>query len=312
MNSTLKSIQRSWRHHFGTQISTLIVLCGAFTVIVCTLLISQNLTRVLSSWGETVQVTAYVDENALDGENENLIDQLEAQIKNLSDIVKVEFVDKEQATEKFKAQMASYAPGLLNDSDFANPFPASFRLTLKDGTKPEQLKQVSDKIQSLEGIEEVSYGQSWISNYSVFAKVISNVGRGLVLLLLAGGLMIVGNAVRASVAVRREDIEILELVGATKSMIRTPFLVEGALLGFVSAALALLANFGLYTVATKLLSQNLNFMRFTEILAFANAITVLGILALGTFIGFLGAYIAVRSLNDGWAASRRSINRGRA
>lgn len=301
MNSITKSIARSWRHHFGTQLSTLIVLCGAFTVIVCTFLISQNLTRVLSSWGETVQVTAYVDEST----EESLIEKLETQIKKLDSIVKIEFVGREQATEKFKEQIASYAPGLLNDSDFANPFPASFRLTLADGTKPDQLKQVSEKIQSLEGIEEVSYGQSWISNYSTFANVISNFGRGLVLLLLAGGLMIVGNAVRASVAVRREDIEILELVGATKSMIRTPFLVEGAFLGLVAAALALLINFALYEVATDVLSQNLNFMRFTEVLTFANAATVVGVLALGSVVGLLGALLAVRSLNDGWAASRR-------
>lgn len=301
MNSILKSIQRSWTHHFGTQFSTLVVLCGAFSVIVCTMLISQNLTQVLSSWGESVQVTAYVDE----ANDESITEKIEKQLKSLGDVVKVEFVDREMATANFKEQMASYAPGLLSDADFANPFPASFRLTLKDGSKPEKLREVSETIKSFDGIEEVSYGQSWVSNYSTFAKVISNFGQALVVLLLAGGLMIVGNAVRASVAVRREDVEILELVGATKAMIRTPFLVEGALIGFVAAALALILNFALYTFATEVLSESLGFMRFTEVFSFASGLTVLAVLALGASVGLAGAYFAVRSLNDGWAASRR-------
>lgn len=301
MNSIFQSLRRSWTHHFGTQFSTLVVLCGAFSVIVCTMLISQNLTRVLSSWGETVQVTAYVDEAS----DESVTKKLESQLNKLKDVVKLEYVDRDMATANFKEQMASYAPGLLSDSDFANPFPASFRLTLKDGSKPEKLKEVSETIKGFEGIEEVSYGQAWVSNYSVFAKVISNFGQALVLLLLAGGLMIVGNAVRASVAVRREDVEILELVGATKSMIRTPFLVEGALLGLVAAALALALNFALYSFATEVLSQSLGFMRFTEVLSFASLLTVLSVLALGAFVGFAGAFFAIRSLNDGWAASRR-------
>ncbi len=301
MNSVFKSIQRSWTHHFGTQFSTLVVLCGAFSVIVCTMLISQNLTRVLSSWGENVQVTAYLDEAS----DESMTEKIEAELKKLSKVAKIEYVDRDMATANFKEQMASYAPGLLSDSDFANPFPASFRVTLQDGAKPEQLKEISEKIKTFDGIEEVSYGQSWVANYSTFAKVISNFGQALVVLLLAGGLMIVGNAVRASVAVRREDVEILELVGATKSMIRTPFLVEGALIGFVAAALALVLNFALYSFATEVLSESLGFMRFTEVLSFANLITVVSVLVLGATVGLAGAYFAIRGLNDGWAASRR-------
>ena len=276
-------------------------MCGAFSVIVCTMLISENLTRVLSSWGESVQVTAYLDEAS----DESMTEKIKGQLQKLTEVAKVEYLDRDMATANFKEQMASYAPGLLSDSDFANPFPASFRITLNGGAKPDKLREVSETIKSFEGIEEVSYGQSWVSNYSTFAKVISNFGQALVILLLAGGLMIVGNAVRASVAVRREDVEILELVGATKSMIRTPFLVEGALIGFVAAALALALNFALYSFATEVLSKSLGFMRFTEILSFASLMTVLLVLALGAAVGLAGAYFAVRGLNDGWAASRR-------
>lgn len=301
MNSIFKSIQRSWTHHFGTQFSTLIVLCGAFSVIVCTMLISQNLTRVLASWGETVQVTAYLEESS----DESVTEKIATEMKKLTEVAKIEYVDRDMATTNFKEQMASYAPGLLSDSDFANPFPASFRVTLNDGAKPEKLREVSEAIRAFDGIEEVSYGQSWVANYSTFAKVISNFGQALVVLLLAGGLMIVGNSVRASVAVRREDVEILELVGATKGMIRTPFLVEGALIGLVAAAMALVLNFALYSFAIEVLSESLGFMRFTEILSFASLMTVVSVLTLGAAVGLAGAYFAVRSLNDGWSASRR-------
>lgn len=305
MNSILKSIRRSWRHHFVTQVSTLIVLCGAFSVIVGTVLISQNLSHVLSSWGESLQVTAYLEE----GLEPSLIDSLSHQLKKIGEVVKIEFIDREQATAHFKEQMASYAPGLLTDADFANPFPASFRLTLKEGSAPEKLRNVSDKIQGFEGIEEVSYGQTWISNYSVFSTVISRLGQVLMVLLVAGGAMIVGNAIRASVAVRKEDVEILELVGATKSMIRTPFLVEGAFLGLVAASFSLIVNFALYAFAIDFLSRHLTFMRFAEVLTFVHPLMILFILLLGTVVGFLGAYLAVRSLNDGWSASKRGHTR---
>lgn len=181
MNLIFKSLKRSWTHHFGTQFSTLIVLCGAFSVIVCTLLISDNLTKVLSSWGETVQVTAYLDEAS----DESMTDQISAQLQKISEVAKIEYVDRDMATANFKEQMASYAPGLLSDADFANPFPASFRVTLNDGAKPEKLREVSETIKTFAGIEEVSYGQAWVANYSTFAKVISNFGQALVVLLVA-------------------------------------------------------------------------------------------------------------------------------
>ncbi len=301
----LRSFRRSWVHHTGMQIATLTVLTATFSVVIFVLLLSSNVRKVISAWGDTVQVTAYLREDI----DEAATTRLQKAISALPEVANIDYIARESATAQFKTQMASYAPDLLNDADFANPFPASFRISLKGGVKSDEdlhkLEGVSAQIGKLDGVEDVSYGQSWVKNYSTFVSFIM-AGAGIMIgIMLLGGLFVVGNSIRASISSRVEEIEILELVGATAGMIRRPYVSEGFLMGASAALSALVLNFGLHLWAKQALSASPTMARMGSLLSFLDPLSVLLAIAVGGCIGALGAWLTIRRMNDGWSASQR-------
>lgn len=302
----LRSFRRSWIHHTGMQLATFTVLTATFAVVGFVLSLSLNLNRLLASWGDTVTLTAYLKEEV----TTDRLEALQAEIKKMPVVSKIEHTPREAATERFKAQMASYAPGLLDDSDFANPFPASFRISLVGGVRTEEdvktLETLAKQIGALNGIEDVSYGQSWVQNYSGFVSGLTTSGSVMMLIMLVGGLFVVGNSIRASIAARREEIEVLELIGATAGMIRRPYIAEGAFMGFLAAVTALGICFALHLWQTSLLSSNVALARVVGEVSFLGAFLSIGFTVGGAALGAFGAWLTIRKINDGWSASQRA------
>lgn len=301
----LRGFRRSWVQHTGMQLATLSVLAATFTVVVFVMSISLNLKTLLSHWGDSVQMSIYLEDTITPQERESV----ERLLSGDARVRTVEYVGKEQATSAFRQKMTTYAPDLLDDSEFANPFPASFQVTLAQGVSGEALamtlQSIAERLGSLKGVEDVSYGQSWVRNYSAFVAALSASGWGVVVIMVVGSIFVIGNAIRASIAARRDEIEILELVGATSRMIRAPFVFEGALMGLVAAALALIANFGFHIWEGKILRSSLAFARMATSLSFFNVATCVGLVLAGAALGAAGAYLTVRRINDGWSASQR-------
>jgi cell division transport system permease protein len=224
----------------------------------------------------------------------------------------ISYVPREIATENFKKQMASYAPNLLADADFSNPFPSSLRLTLDGGVSNsvdvERLEKMAANIQKIKGVEDVSYGQSWVQNYSSFVSTLYASGGVMSVILLCGSLFVVGNSIRTSISARREEIEILELVGATSSMIRRPFVTEGFLMGGMAAIFALVFNGLLHIWQTSVMSSSVVLSRLVPLMSFLNVATIVGFLLFGAALGALGAWLTVRRINDGWSAKQALEN----
>lgn len=299
-----KSFRRSWVHHTGMQLATLTVLAATFSVVAFVLSLSLNLNRILASWGEGVQMTAYLHENV----NNEAAQKLKVELETLGYFKDILYVPREVATQNFKSQMASYAPNILDDADFSNPFPASFRLQLKGGVTSEKdvekTESIAASIQKLSGVDDISYGQSWVRNYSSFVSTLYAAGGVMAVVLLIGSLFVVGNSIRTSIAARREEIEILELVGATSAMIRRPFVVEGLAMGILASTVALVLNLILYYWEKSVLSSSLVLSRLAPLISYLDTITVILFIFAGALLGAFGAWLSVRRINDGWSAKQ--------
>jgi cell division transport system permease protein len=308
MKKHWQSFKRSWVHQTGTQLATLSVLSATFIVVGFVFCLSLNMKRLLTHWGESVQLTVYLRDDI----NPDALAKVRHELEGDKRFKTLEYIPKENATELFKTQMASYAPELLTDTEFSNPFPASFQLRVSDkiesGAIAGVLEGVAQHLSSFSGVEEVSYGQSWVNNYSSFVRALSASGSLIVLILLGGSFFVVGNAIRASISSRRDEIEILELVGATQAMIRAPYLFEGAVMGFGSAAIAIAGNYGLYSWELSLLKSSTAFARVATNISFIGIGGALTMLAVGTVVGYCGALLTVRQINDGFSASQRLAN----
>lgn len=307
---SLDAIARSWRQHVGMQIATLAVLTATFAVVLFMVTLTANFKRVLAVWGESVQISVYLE----DGLSETTIQALQNEFLARPEVASAEFVSKEKAADLFRDQMASYAPDLMSDSEFATPFPASINLKLKGNSATEtnvaKLEVMAAEILKREGVEDVSYGQSWVRNYASFVKVIQSAGMAIGLILLLGSLFIIGNSIRALLSGRRDEIEILELIGATADFIRKPYILEGAMLSTVAILFALTLNGAIFSWQMSVMKKSLAFARIAQEFRYFSALEAISIVFLAASLGALGAFITVRSMNDGWAAARKSSSNG--
>lgn len=285
--------------------TTILVLTACFSVMSSALVFGENLHRILTLWGESLQMTVYLSENATP---ENAT-QIETALKNNPQVDQVQFVTKEKALVQFREQMASYAPDLLKDDDLLKFIPSSFQFALsKEVPATEQLTAMNDiatglKIQA--GVDEVSYGQDWVKNYSQVVSAVTRAGQVFSLVIVLSTLFVISNCIRSSIFQRKEEIEVLELIGATSRYIRKPFYVEGAAICGFSAFLGLAATLGMFMVVKESLQAELSLLQIANHLQYLGAGTIAAFLAGSVLLGVLAAYVCLRSLNDGWAAAKK-------
>jgi cell division transport system permease protein len=298
----LNGFFKSWKGQAAAQTATLSVLVATYTIVVLTLLLHQNLEHILSRWGSEVKMNVYLKDEIPEAQKS----VVRSNIEKLGLFESVAYVSKDEALSNFQKRMGSLAPSILEDKDVENP--SSFEAVLspsKARSSLGQLPEVAQTLAALAGIEDISYGQGWIENYASVLKVFRISSAVLVLILSLGCLLVIGNSIKSSVISRRDEIEVMELFGATPGMIMAPFLTEGAMMGFVAAALALAVSSVLYAWQSLVLVEGLGFWGISELLSFLAPWKCFLVLLLGTIMGSVGSYLCVRQINTGWAAAEK-------
>lgn len=300
-----KHLTDSWIRHFSLHLTTTLVVSSCFGILFSGLVVASNFQKMLSLWGDDIQMVVYLKEDVSDQE----VFDLNSKIKEIKNVGKVEFISQTKALADFKAQMASYAPDISKDDELLTLIPASFQVSLSHTVNSEnqdqEMQKIAGQIREMPIVEEVSYGQEWAKKYSELVGISNLVFLALGLVILLASMFVISNVVRASIANRSREIEILELIGATARMIRRPYLLEGASLGAISATVAVLGTAMLAISLQQLLLAKLKFLKFAEHLQFASVGLIAGFICFGAMLGWLAAYLCVRKINSGWSAAKR-------
>jgi cell division transport system permease protein len=216
-------------------IGVTLVLVGAF------LLLVSNMERVLDEFGDALHVTAFLSADVSLAQQRELATRAGA----IEGVEAVGVVTPTEALERFRRGVGRGASLLEGLSE--NPLPASLEITLApDHRSAEGLERVANALRGAGGIEDLASGQDWVEGYLRAVALVRGVGWGLATILALATLLIVSNTIRLAVLSRRDELEILSLVGASRAFVNTPFLLEGIVVGAVGGAIALLLLFGLY------------------------------------------------------------------
>lgn len=236
-----------------------------------------------------VAVTVFFDEDISD----ERIQELGNVIKARPEVSEVIYISAEEAWDSFKVDyLGEYADGYEGD----NPLEGSdnFEIYMKDVSKQPTLVAF---LESTEGIREVNRSDATADILTNINTLISYISLVIVGILLAVSLFLISNTVAMGIAVRKEEIAIMKLIGAKDFIVRSPFVIEGILIGIFGAALPLVAIYYLYVnviiVAGQkfaALSDILKFMPVEEL--FRQLLPVALILGVG--IGFFGSIFTVR------------------
>ena len=302
MNRYIKHVIRNWKSHGTIQLATFIVLIATFSVVNISLLIHKNLKDILNKLGHSIQVSVYLK----DPINKDSLERIRSIITSEPYFKDVQYISKKLAFENFKKQNSHYIPDIIFDKNFENPLPSSFEMKVTPSEdialQLEKVKEFTQTLGAVEGVDDISYGRGWVDNYTSFLKAFSYVSGTLISVLLAGSLFVIGSSIKSSIFQKQKEIEVFELVGATPSFIRRPYIIDGLCTGFLATALSLLICYSLFFWQSQVLKNQLEFWSLP--LSFFTSTMTLTILCLGTSLGIAGSWLCISQINNGWAATR--------
>lgn len=242
------SLRRSGRSAL-VSIGTIAV---AFLTLGGFLLVSVNVQGVLDQWLQSAEMSIYL----LDAVTADDREELEQFLRAHEAVAGVEYVTKERALERFRAdfpELRDVTTGLGE-----NPFPSALEVRLRPGAGGDTAAEaVSQAVAGREGVADIRYDRRWLARL-IGIVTTARFAAGLVAaILMLGAAFTVAAVVRLSLYARRDELEIMQLVGAPFSYIRGPAVVEGLLLGGIGAAFALAAIALLYSVTARSLGTDL-------------------------------------------------------
>jgi cell division transport system permease protein len=243
--TSIRRAGRSAAVSIGT-IAIAFVTLGAF------LLISVNVQRVLDRWLESAEVSVYLYDDLSD----ELRAELEAYVRRQPAVAAVEYVSKTRALERFREDF----PELLDvaSSMTDNPFPAVLEVQLRpDAAGAPAVDDLTTGLAGRDGVADVRYDRRWLTRLMGIVSTARIAGVMVAGVLMLGAAFTVAAVVRLSLHARRDEIDIMQLVGAPFSYIRGPFIVEGLLLGGAGAGVALVLVAALYWAVSRWLGPDL-------------------------------------------------------
>jgi cell division transport system permease protein len=296
MRSIFYLLREAWANIWTNRTTTMVaILTTAFTL-ACVgifLLLYVNL-RAAAGWlQDDIKIMVYLDDRAA----ATTITEIEQQLRGDRAVAAQHFISKEQALGEFKAQFPSESH--LLEGLGQNPLPASFVVTLSPPFRsPDAVKRWAERVGRLAGVTKVDYNQDWIDALSTVIRSIEVVAIGIGLVLSAAAVTIIANTIRLTLIARRDEIAILRLIGATKSFIRIPYLLEGAVLGGLGSAMSL----GMLELLFELFRQQMRmtgrFSGMEQLMMFFPLSVCVMLVAIGVGLGCAGSFVSLRRFDE--------------
>lgn len=292
----------NFSRHSVTQLTSLVTLCLSFTILFSSFVFIHNVDVIFSGWGDELQFSVYLKESATAAE----IKSVAKSIKEIGSIKSLQFVSGEEALKEFREDMGRIAPDVAEDPEFQSSFPSSYVVSVDSKILQNSTFQIYKtktlELQNLPHISEVSWGQNWMENFSAVFRSVRSFFLLVGIAVLLGVMFVTSNSIRASIAERRKEIEVLELIGATAGDIRRPYLFEGLFNSLMSVSTAvMLVGLG-FLVVKYSISNEIQFFRVAKSLELPS-IWFMSLFIIGsTLFGLFASYTVVRTINNGWAS----------
>lgn len=280
---SFKSIARNGWMTFASvsAVTVTLLLVGVFLVIM------MNLNHIANNVQNDVEIKAYID-NAADAKTKTAVGE---QIKGIAGIDTIVFSPK-----------AKELNNLINDlgengavfKPFKQDNPLRDAYVVKTKT-PQDVIKVAKKIEKIEYVQSVKYGQGYVEQLFNVVKVSRNIGIVLIIGLLFTAMFLISNTIKITIVARRREIEIMSLVGATNSFIRWPFFLEGLWLGILGSIIPIVLIASIYSKLYEYATPQIT-IKFVELLPAGTFIFQVSaiLLLIGAFIGMWGSLMSVR------------------
>jgi len=261
----------------------------AFLILSLSLLIYVNLERVTESWSDRVQVTAYFTEDLSPGDLATLKTKITA-LEGTSDI---QYISKDEALKKFYGRLKGQEALLEGVS--SDILPSSLEIHLKKNSRDStSISRYVERLKKIPLITEVQYGEEWVKRFSHFMNLIRFAGILVAGFIVLAVVFIVANTIKLTIYARKDELDLMGLVGATRLFIKVPYLIEGVVQGVIGAALAILILLGVYLAFLSNADFFFSFNTMEAGLLFLPATYLVALVFGGAALGFLGSLASLK------------------
>lgn len=281
-----RAIKDILENRFLTAI-TVVTIALSILIAAAFALFFVNAGDMLNLWQKGMRMMVYLKANTSEAERLDTKFRLQA----IAGVQEAAYISKDEALTRLKTQMQHHSALLENLKE--NPLPDSFEITLQPSARnSEELRFLAERVQALSGVAEVEYGQQWIQRFTHIINLFSLAGYAIGALFFMATLFIVANTIRLVLYSRRDEIEIMRLVGATDRFIKIPFYLEGMIQGGAGTVIGLGLLYAGYSALSLHfapgLASGMIQLRFFSV--GASAAAILG----GTLIGWLGCWVSLK------------------
>lgn len=279
----------SLRRGGGSNVLAIATIAVALFVLGAFLLVTSSLDRLMAGWSASAEMSVYLRDDVSDEQRA----AIESALNESALVESREFVSRADATRRFRRDfpdLASAADGLAS-----NPFPASYELRLRAKTMvPAELERLARPMTQMAGVADVRYDRQWLDRLARVVAALRWIGIGLASALAVAAGLTVAAVVRLVMVGRRDEVEIMGLVGAPLSAIRGPFVLEGVMQGGIGAIVALVVLRLAYELVRLRVATDIPELDPSSI-QFLSPAAALGIVGGGMIVGCIGGFIATRA-----------------
>lgn len=256
----------------------------------CFFSVVMNFRYIVHKAEEGVAVTVFFDENTTEAD----ISQIGKLLSERSEVGEVNYVSADEAWESYQKEYfgedTQLAEGFKDDNPLADS--DHYEVYLNDVAKQDALVKY---IQGIEGVRKVNYSSAVANTLSDVNILIGYISVAVIVVLLAVAVFLISNTITIGISVRKEEIAIMKLIGATDFFVRSPFIIEGAIIGLVGSAIPLIAVYYLYRnvvsfVLERFTILSLDFIPVGHIFSYLVPVSLI----IGLGVGLLGSITTIR------------------
>lgn len=281
-----KALQDIWSNKF---LNTITVMTIALSILILSsfVLFFINASDIMTEWKKGIRIMAYLGTEV----PKEKYPEIKQEIIGLYGVQDVRFISKTEAFELLKEQMKRQS-SILDDLR-ENPLPDAFEIRMNELSQDiNKVEDLARRIEAIASIEDVEYGQSWVGRFAHVFNLFRFAGYAMGGLFFMAVVFIMANTVRLVLYSRREEVEIMKLVGATDHFINAPFYIECLILGALGGLIGLGALFVLYVIISSNMEQD--FSSGLIIIRFLSPCMFSGILIGSSLVGCIGCYLSLK------------------
>lgn len=287
----LRRVAEHLRQLIWAHVLTAGIIAVALFVVGAFMLVEINLEHLLRGWGSRVQIIAYLTEDTEKG----LVERVQA----MPEVEQARYVSRDQAWNDFRSSLGAQSD--LLEGLPREVLPASVELSLKSGfLDSASVEAVARRLRAESAVSSVEYPSIWVDRLSLFILWVQWIKWLFGAALFLAAFFVVGSTIKLAALARKDEVEIMQLVGASEELIQAPFVIEGMLQGATGAVLALAGLVAFFVFAERELATAGVFLMPLATPQFLDSQRMLTLLGGGVLVGAVGSLAALRRFLKTW------------